>query len=176
MLVLCTERLRLRWFDADKPGDAEFILELLNEPSWLQNIGDRNVHSLDAARAFITDRLVGGYWFQGFGFWAVERAEDGALPIVALSPDWEGAFADALVGPGEDKQLALAPSKLQAFIAAVRDAFDRAAQNGEAAVLLTSPAVRPYVRSLIERFRGQTPVLSQGEIHPRVKLRTVGMV
>lgn len=79
MLVLCTERLRLRWFDADKPGDAEFILELLNEPSWLQNIGDRNVHSLDDARAFITDRLVGGYWFQGFGFWAVERLEDGAL-------------------------------------------------------------------------------------------------
>ncbi|MDI4634851.1 GNAT family N-acetyltransferase [Pelomonas sp. V22] len=79
MQVLSTERLRLRWFDADKPGDAEFILELLNEPSWLQNIGDRNVHSLDAARAFITDRLVGGYWFQGFGFWAVERLADGAL-------------------------------------------------------------------------------------------------
>jgi flagellar biosynthesis protein FlhA len=104
------------------------------------------------------------------------RADDGALPIVTLSPDWEAAFNDALVGPGEDKQLALAPSKLQAFIAAVREAFDRAAQNGDAAVLLTSPTVRPYVRSLIERFRGQTPVLSQNEIHPRVKLKTVGMV
>jgi flagellar biosynthesis protein FlhA len=43
-------------------------------------------------------------------------------------------------------------------------------------VLLTSPGVRPYVRSLIERFRGQTPVMSQNEIHPRVKLKTVGMV
>jgi flagellar biosynthesis protein FlhA len=104
------------------------------------------------------------------------RADDGALPIVSLSPDWEAAFADALVGPGEEKQLALAPSKLQAFIRDVRDAFDRAAQNGDAAVLLTSPMVRPYVRSLIERFRGQTPVLSQNEIHPRVKLKTVGMV
>ena len=79
MLVLKTERLRLRWFDAEKPGDAEFILELLNEPSWLENIGDRNVHSVEDAKAFITDRLVGGYWFQGFGFWAVERAEDEAL-------------------------------------------------------------------------------------------------
>jgi flagellar biosynthesis protein FlhA len=104
------------------------------------------------------------------------KADDGALPIVALSPDWEAAFSDALVGPGEDKQLALAPSKLQEFIRATRDAFDRAAQNGDAAVLLTSPGIRPYVRSLIERFRGQTPVMSQNEIHPRVKLKTVGMV
>ncbi|MEH0168226.1 GNAT family N-acetyltransferase [Paucibacter sp. JuS9] len=79
MLVLKTERLRLRWFDAERPGDAEFILELLNEPSWIANIGDRNVHSLDDAKAFISDRLVGGYWFQGFGFWAVERLEDGAV-------------------------------------------------------------------------------------------------
>ena len=41
------------------------------------------------------------------------RGDDGALPIVTLSPDWEQAFADALVGPGEDKQLApgaLAPA------------------------------------------------------------------
>ena len=58
----------------------------------------------------------------------------------------------------------------------MREAFDRAAQNGDAAVLLTSPGVRPYVRSLIERFRGQTPVLSQSEIHPRIKLKTVGAV
>jgi flagellar biosynthesis protein FlhA len=104
------------------------------------------------------------------------RAEDGSLPIITLSPEWENAFAEALVGPGEDKQLALAPSKLQDFIRAVRDAFERAALAGEAAVLLTSPAVRPYVRSIIERFRGQTTVMSQNEIHPRAKLKTVGQV
>jgi flagellar biosynthesis protein FlhA len=58
----------------------------------------------------------------------------------------------------------------------VREAFDRAAMAGDAAVLLTSPGVRPYVRSIIERFRGQTVVMSQNEIHPRARLRTVGMV
>lgn len=79
MQVLQTERLRLRWFDAERPGDAEFIHELLNEPSWLENIGDRNVHSTEDAKAFINDRLVAGCWFQGFGFWAVERKEDGAV-------------------------------------------------------------------------------------------------
>jgi flagellar biosynthesis protein FlhA len=104
------------------------------------------------------------------------RSDDGSLPIVTLSPEWETAFAEALVGPGEDKQLSLAPSKLQAFIRGVREAFDRVAQNGETGVLLTSPAIRPYVRSIIERFRGQTVVMSQNEIHPRARLKTVGMV
>jgi flagellar biosynthesis protein FlhA len=107
--------------------------------------------------------------------WA-NRGEDGALPIVTLSPDWEAAFADSLIGNGEEKQLAMAPSKLQDFIKNVREAFERAALAGDAAVLLTSPMVRPYVRSIIERFRGQTVVMSQSEVHPRARLRTVGMI
>ena len=104
------------------------------------------------------------------------RGHDGALPIVTLSPEWEAAFAESLVGPGEEKQLAMAPSRLQDFIRAVRDAFERVAMSGENAVLLTGPQTRPYVRSIIERFRGQTVVMSQNEIHPRAKLRTVGAV
>ncbi len=104
------------------------------------------------------------------------KADDGALPIVTLSPEWEQAFAESLIGPGEDKQLAMAPSKLQDFIRAVRDVFERAAMTGENPVLLTGPQVRPYVRSIIERFRGQTVVMSQNEIHPKARLRTVGSV
>ncbi|WP_397399185.1 flagellar biosynthesis protein FlhA [Phenylobacterium sp.] len=102
------------------------------------------------------------------------RGEDGALPIVTLSAEWENAFADALVGTGDDKQLALAPSRLQDFIRGIRETFERAALAGDSPVLLTSPGVRPYVRSIIERFRGQTPVMSQNEIHPRARLKTVG--
>ncbi len=104
------------------------------------------------------------------------RGDDGALPIVTLSPDWEQAFAESLIGPGEDKQLAMAPSRLQDFIRNVRDVFERAAMAGENPVLLTGPQVRPYVRSIIERFRGQTVVMSQNEVHPKARLRTVGTV
>jgi flagellar biosynthesis protein FlhA len=107
--------------------------------------------------------------------WA-NRGDDGALPIITLSPDWEAAFAEALIGNGEEKQLALAPSRLQDFIRGVRDAFDRAALTGEAPVLLTGPAIRPYVRSIIERFRPQTVVMSQNEIHPKARLKTVGQI
>ena len=104
------------------------------------------------------------------------KAEDGALPIVTLSPEWEAAFAEALIGQGEDKQLAMAPSRLQDFIRAVRDVFERIAMSGDQAVLLTGPQTRPYVRSIIERFRGQTVVMSQNEVHPRARLRTLGSV
>ena len=100
----------------------------------------------------------------------------GYIPLLALSPEWEQAFAESLVGQGEEKQLAMAPSKLQQFIQAVRMAFDRAAMDGEAPVLLTSPVVRPYVRSIVERFRPSTTILSQNEIHPKARLRTLGQI
>ncbi|MFI4963820.1 MAG: flagellar biosynthesis protein FlhA [Caulobacterales bacterium] len=104
------------------------------------------------------------------------RGDDGALPIVTLTPEWENAFAESLVGTGDDKQLALAPSRLQDFVRSVRETFERAALAGDSPVLLTSPNIRPYVRSIIERFRGQTPVMSQNEVHPRAKLKTVGTI
>jgi flagellar biosynthesis protein FlhA len=104
------------------------------------------------------------------------RGDDGALPIITLSPEWESAFGESLMGQGDDKTLALAPSRLQDFIRGIRESFERAALAGESPVLLTGPAIRPYVRSIIERFRGQTVVMSQNEIHPRARLKTVGMV
>ncbi len=104
------------------------------------------------------------------------QAPGGYLPIIALSSDWERAFAESLHGEGEDRQLAMAPSKLQEFIAAVRDQFEAAAKQGEIPVLLTSPGIRPYVRSIVERFRAQTAVMSQNEVHPRAKLKTLGAI
>lgn len=74
--VLQTARLRLRHFER---RDAAFILELLNEPSWVANIGERHVRDLAQAEAWIEEKLVAVYARLGFGFWAVERQEDGAL-------------------------------------------------------------------------------------------------
>jgi flagellar biosynthesis protein FlhA len=104
------------------------------------------------------------------------KGDDGNLAIITLSPAWEETFTEALVGPGDEKQLALAPSRLQDFIRSVRDAFEASARHGDTAVLLTSGAIRPYVRSLVERFRGQTVVMSQNEIHPKARLKTVGQI
>jgi flagellar biosynthesis protein FlhA len=104
------------------------------------------------------------------------RAPHGAIPIVSLAPEWERDFAEALVGPGEEKQLAMAPSRLGAFMAATRDAFDAASAAGEPAVLVCSGGIRAHVRAVIERFRPQTTVLAHAEIHPRARIRTIGSI
>ena len=49
-------------------------------------------------------------------------------------------------------------------------------EPGEFPVILTSPGIRPFVRSIVERFRSQTPVLSQNEIHPQMKLKTIAQI
>lgn len=99
---------------------------------------------------------------------------DGVVPLVTLSPQWEQAFAESLVGQGDDRQLAMPPSQLQDFIAKVRQTFEHFAMMGETPALLTSPGIRPYVRSIIERFRPMTTVMSQNEIHPKARIRTLG--
>ncbi len=60
--------------------DAEFMLHLLNEPSWLQFIGDRGVRTLDAARTYILNGPVEMYARLGFGFYTVEL-KDNLVPI-----------------------------------------------------------------------------------------------
>jgi flagellar biosynthesis protein FlhA len=96
--------------------------------------------------------------------------------LVTLSPEWEQAFADSLIGQGDERQLSMAPSRLQEFITAVRQNFERFAMQGDTPVLLTSPVIRPYVRSIIDRFRPMTVVMSQNEIHPKAKIKTVGQI
>jgi flagellar biosynthesis protein FlhA len=100
----------------------------------------------------------------------------GVIPLVTLSPEWEQAFANAVRGDGEDRQLVMAPSDLQQFIQMVRQTFERFAIMGESPVLLTSPGIRPFVRSIVERFRPATTVMSQNEIHPKAKIRTLGQI
>jgi flagellar biosynthesis protein FlhA len=100
----------------------------------------------------------------------------GYLPLIALSAKWEQAFADSVIGQGDDRTLAMQPSRLSEFITLVRERFEEAARQGEAPVLVTSASIRPFVRGIVERFRAQTSVLSQSEIHPRVRLKTVGSI
>jgi flagellar biosynthesis protein FlhA len=107
---------------------------------------------------------------------AQNTSQNGYLPLIALSAKWEQAFAESLIGQGEERSLAMQPSKLSEFMTVVRDRFEQAAREGEAPVLVTSAIIRPFVRSLVERFRAQTIVLSQAEIHPRARLKTVGSV
>jgi flagellar biosynthesis protein FlhA len=152
--MLLTERISIR----DLPTILEGIAEVVGTT--------RNpLYVTEAVRTRLARQIC-----------AANQNGDGALALVSLSPQWEQAFAESLVGNNDDKHLAMAPSKLHEFITLVRERFEAAAKDGEIPVLLCSPGVRPYVRQIVERFRAQTSVLSQAEIHPRAKLKTVGVV
>ena len=69
MIILETERLTIRQMNE---ADAEFILRLLNEPSFLRFIGDKGVRSIDDAQAYILNGPVASYQQNGFGLYLVE--------------------------------------------------------------------------------------------------------
>lgn len=70
--ILETERLRLREFSLN---DAEFVLELVNTPSWIQYIGDRKIRTPGLAEEYIQETIQKSYAKNGFGLWLVELKE-----------------------------------------------------------------------------------------------------
>ena len=72
MKSLETERLRLRPLTEE---DARFMFELLNDPSFIRNIGDRKVRTLEGAKTYISDGPVASYAKNGFGLYLVELKE-----------------------------------------------------------------------------------------------------
>lgn len=76
MEILRTQRLRLR---EATPDDAPFLLRLINEPGWHRYINDPGVRTLEQTAAWMEGRLLKSYRENGFGFWLVERLDDGLL-------------------------------------------------------------------------------------------------
>jgi RimJ/RimL family protein N-acetyltransferase len=72
--ILETDRLVLRQLS---PDDAAFVFDLVNDPDWLRNIGDRGVRSLDDARAYIQKGPMDMYARIGFGLWLTTLKSDG---------------------------------------------------------------------------------------------------
>ena len=76
MHVLDTERLSLRTMEAD---DAAFYFELVNDPSWLEHIGDKGIRSVGAARQAILDGPCEMQRRLGHSLYVMQRRDDGAL-------------------------------------------------------------------------------------------------
>lgn len=100
----------------------------------------------------------------------------GYIPIIIMSPIWEQTFVENIIGDNDNKQLIMPPSKLHEFVMSISSEFDKHNAAGEYPVLLVSPLLRTYVRSIIERFKPTLIVMSQSEIHPKAKIKTVGQI
>ena len=102
--------------------------------------------------------------------------DEGIIPIVILSSHWEQVFMENLVGEDDNKHLAMQPSKLREFVETVNIKLDKLAALRITPMLLTSPILRPFVRSVTERFKPNLIILSQNEIHPKIKIKTFGEI
>lgn len=74
MTPIETPRLTLREMTAE---DAPYVLDALNQPSFVRFIGDRGVRDLDGARRYLSERVIAQYERHGFGMWLMQRREDG---------------------------------------------------------------------------------------------------
>ena len=151
---LLTERVSIRDLGTIIEGVGEAITSTRNPLLLTEHV-----------RARLGRQICAGY-----------ETKEGILQVISLSSTWETAFQQALSGDGEVKHFVVPPSKLQEFVGKVNSVFQPYAQRGETVVLLTSGSLRPYVRSVIERFRPTTAVLSQHEVGPKVRLKTLGEV
>lgn len=111
--ILETERLLLRQLTTD---DTQFIIELVNSPGWLENIGDRHVRTEAQAKTYLENGPLASYAANGFGLWLVEL-KSGRTPIgmcgllkreTLENPDIGFAFLPAFMGQGFGLEIASA--------------------------------------------------------------------
>jgi ribosomal-protein-alanine N-acetyltransferase len=160
-MVLETERLRMRQLTA---ADAPFILELVNDPGWLRNIGDRGVRNVEDARRYIENGPMKLYARLGFGLYLVSL-KDGGAPIGLCGlikrdsledVDIGYAFMPAFRGRGYALESA----------AAVRD-YGTDVLGLERIVAITAPDNEPSAK-LLERlgfvYQSTIPWGTEGEV------------
>jgi len=78
-----TQRLKLRRLTE---ADAAFILQLLNQPSWIEFIGDRDVRSCEQACDYLTRRVDSQFEQYGYGMWGIELSQEPCL--IGMGSGW----------------------------------------------------------------------------------------
>ena len=157
MKVLSTERLVLRWLEHH---DSDFIIELLNDRSFIDNIADRGVRTTDDAVKYI-DKLRGSYIKDGYGFFLVLDHAENKLGICGIikraeleEPDVGFAFLPAY-------------SKKGYAFEATKEVLDGLLNSGEHATILatTIPENSSSIQLLRKLgFSFSKEIINEGEL------------
>ena len=102
--------------------------------------------------------------------------ENQELNIITMSSHWEQKFQESLVGDGEIKQLAIAPSELHEFFEKFNEEYERFEAMGKNIVFVVNPSIRPYIVSVFERISPKTIIISQNEVFYKAKINTLGSI
>jgi flagellar biosynthesis protein FlhA len=103
------------------------------------------------------------------------QTDDGDLPVFTISPDLEKNIVDGVVHSDQGSYLALEPRQAKDIMARFRRTVEMAGSSGNP-VVLCSPAVRMYVRQLLERFLPNVAILSHNEVPASIRVLSLGMV
>lgn len=139
--VIETPRLRLRTATLD---DAAFYMELVNDPSWIANIGQRNIHTVEAARAALETGPMAQFRAHGYSLYMLERRSDGALVGMAglvrrdslPGPDIGYAVRPACWGQGYAHEAAAAIVQHAQQVLRIRTLYGITSQKNQASINL----------------------------------------
>lgn len=102
--------------------------------------------------------------------------KDRSLKVVTLSARAEQAIAESIQQTEHGSFLSMDPEMQQQLLEHIKEEVEKLTLQEETAILLCSPAVRMYVKQLLDRFLPQVVVLSYNELEPDVQVQSVGVV
>lgn len=102
--------------------------------------------------------------------------EGEAMRVITVGPALEKKIAESVQQTDQGTYIAMDPVSTQSIFQKLSEQVNRLIQMGQQPVLLTSPAIRMYLRQVIERSMQDIPVLSYSELEPNVEIQSVGVV
>ena len=99
-----------------------------------------------------------------------------ALKVITAGASLEKKFAESVHRTEQGNYLSIDPESSETIFQKITEQAGQLQQNGVQPILLTSPAIRIYMRQFVERFAPDLPVLSYNELEPEIEIQSVGVV
>ncbi|RDY72140.1 flagellar biosynthesis protein FlhA [Halobacillus trueperi] len=160
-------------------GDVQKVLaKLLRENVSVKNLPVIFETLADFAKMTNDTELLAEYARQSLSAQITNqyKKDDQLVKVITVSGKVEKIIADHIQQTEHGSYLALDPESQQTIITAIAEQVEQMSLQEEKAILLCSPAVRMYVKQLLDRFLPQVVVLSYNELEPTVEVQSVGVV
>ncbi|WP_156289080.1 flagellar biosynthesis protein FlhA [Oceanobacillus salinisoli] len=160
-------------------GDIQKVLaKLLRENVSVRNLPVIFETLADFSKMTNDTELLGEYVRQSLSAQITKQyaGEDMSLSVVTVSGKVEKLIAEHVKQTEHGNYLSLDPEAQQTIISSVHEETEKLALQEETAIVLCSPAIRMYLKQLLDRFLPQVVVLSYNELEPNVQVQSVGVV